>query len=42
MADILRVSPEELYCLGELLHAEYMDYSYIAAMDKYSLSLIHI
>ncbi len=36
MAGVLRVSPEELYCLGELLHAEYMDYSYIAAMDKYS------
>ena len=34
MAARFCVSPEELYFLGELLHADHLDYAYLAAMDK--------
>lgn len=32
MGETLVISPEELFCFGRLLKAEYIDYAYIAAM----------
>lgn len=33
MGEELVLSPEELFCLGSVMHAEYIDYAYIAAME---------
>ena len=31
----LRLTPRELYCLGGILNARYIDYAFIAALDDF-------
>jgi len=34
MASLMTIRPEELFFLGEIMEAEYIDYSYIQAMEE--------
>lgn len=36
MVNEIRVTPEELYFLGSMMNAKYIDYAYIAALDNIS------